>query len=81
MKPTVIDDAISSGYQDHVESIFNSNFSWYFTPRISDDVSADQKPDFHILYLRTQLHIQIIMESLLPIFFELLNKYKRGLKQ
>jgi len=80
VKPTVIDDAISSGYQDHVESIFNSNFSWYFTPRISDDVSADQNTGFSHLVFEDTTSYSNHYGVLLPIFFEALNKYKRGLK-
>ena len=80
MKPTVIDNAISSGYQDHVESIFNSNFSWYFTPRISDDVSADQNTGFSHLVFEDTTSYSSHYGVLLPIFFEALNKYKRGLK-
>ena len=80
MKPTVIDNAISSGYQDHVESIFNSNFSWYFTPRISDDVSADQNTGFSHLVFEDTTSYSNHYGVLLPIFFEALNKYKRGLK-
>ena len=80
MKPIVIDNAISSGYQDHVESIFNSNFSWYFTPRISDDVSADQNTGFSHLVFEDTTSYSSHYGVLLPIFFEALNKYKRGLK-
>ena len=80
MKPTVIDNAISSGYQDHVESIFDSNFSWYFTPRISDDVSADQNTGFSHLVFEDTTSYSNHYGALLPIFFEALNKYKRGLK-
>ena len=43
MRPVVIDNVISSGYQQYVENIFSTNFSWYFTPRVSDDVGEDPK--------------------------------------
>ena len=76
MKPTIIDNVISSGYQDCVENIFDINFSWYFTPRISDDVNTDPNTGFSSIILKTRLHIQIIMESCYPYFLRLLISIK-----
>ena len=61
MRPVVIDNVISSGYQQYVENIFSTNFSWYFTPRVSDDVSEDPNTGFSHLYLRIKLLSQSIM--------------------
>jgi len=85
MKPTIIDDAISPAYQDFVENTFNSNFSWYFTPRITefnrDDVSVDQNTGFsHLVFENNTTHSNHY-GVLLPILFEALNNHKtRGLK-
>ena len=80
MKPTVIDNVISSGYQQYVENIFSMNFSWYFTPRVSDDVNADPNTGFSHLIFEDTTTYSNHYEALLPVFFEALDKYKRGLK-
>ena len=80
MKPTIIDNVISSGYQDFVENIFDMNFSWYFTPRISDDVSTDPNTGFSSIIFEDKTPYSNHYGVVLPIFFEALNKYKRGLK-
>tara|TARA_Y100000592_G_scaffold29446_1_gene47021 strand:+ start:2880 stop:3419 length:540 start_codon:yes stop_codon:yes gene_type:complete len=80
VKPTVIDNVISSAYQDYIENIFSMNFSWYFTPRISDDVSTDPNTGFSHLIFEDTTTYSNHFGILLPVFFEAFNKYKRGLK-
>lgn len=80
MKLTIIDDVISSSYQQHIENTFNINFSWYFTPKITDDLSSDQNTGFSHLLFEDQTTYSNHYNTTLPIFFEALNKYKKGLK-
>ena len=80
MRPVVIDNIISSGYQQYVENIFSMNFSWYFTPRVSDDVSEDSNTGFSHLIFEDTTTFSKHYDTLLPIFFEALDKKERGLK-
>ena len=78
MRPVVIDNVISSGYQEYVENIFSMNFSWYFTPRVSDDVSEDSNTGFSHLIFEDKTPFSKHYDALLPIFFEALDKKERG---
>lgn len=80
MRPVVIDNVISSGYQQYVENIFSTNFSWYFTPRVSDDVSEDPNTGFSHLVFEDKTTFSKHYDTLIPIFFEALDKKERGLK-
>ena len=79
MRPVVIDNVISSGYQEYVENIFSINFSWFFTPRVSDDVSEDSNTGFSHPIFEDKTFSKHY-DALLPIFFEALDKKERGLK-
>jgi hypothetical protein len=80
MRPIVIDNVISLGYQQYVENIFSMNFPWYFTPRVSDDVSEDSNTGFSHLIFEDTTTFSKHYDTLLPIFFEALDKKERGLK-
>ena len=56
------------------------DFSWYFTPRISDDVSEDPNTGFSHLVFEDKTPFSKHYNALLPIFFEALDKKERGLK-
>ena len=79
MRPVVIDNVISLGYQEYVENIFGMNFSWFFTPRVSDDVSEDSNTGFSHPIFEDKTFSKHY-DALLPIFFEALDKKERGLK-
>ena len=80
MRPVVIENVISSGYQQYVENIFSMDFSWYFTPRVSDDVSEDSNTGFSHLIFEDKTTLSKHYDAMIPIFFEALDKKERGLK-
>ncbi len=80
MKPIVIDNVVSSGYQQYIENTFNMSFPWYYTPRISDDVSDDMNSGFSHLVFDENNPLSKYFDALIPIFFEALEKYKKGIE-
>ena len=74
MRPVVIDNVISLGYQEYVENIFSMDFSWFFTPRVSDDLSEDLNTGFSHLVFEDKTTFSKHYDALLPIFFEALDK-------
>ena len=79
MRPVVIDNVISSGYQQYIENTFDTNFPWYFVPRVSEDVSEDSNTGFSNLVFENTTFSKHY-DALLPILFEALDKKERGLK-
>jgi hypothetical protein len=82
MKLTVLDNIISTGYQDLVEEIMGGTyFDWYFNSQISVVGGSDTNSGFtHKIFSiengnpvgTTYYHL------IFPILLEALNKYKRG---
>tara|TARA_B100000085_G_scaffold55142_1_gene48262 strand:- start:257 stop:799 length:543 start_codon:yes stop_codon:yes gene_type:complete len=79
---TVIDDCISEGYQNFIESILdNPEFPWYFNSQISVLDSSDPNSGFsHVAYRKNKNDMQQskYFDILLPVLFEAVDRYKKG---
>ena len=76
----VIDDVISSGYQEHIEHMFNNDFPWFYTPKVTIDIESDPNTGFsHLLFEEGQIYSNHY-GSVLPIFFEALDRCKNTLR-
>jgi len=78
----VIDDCISVGYQNFIESALdNAEFPWYFTSQISVPGSTDPNSGFSHTAFRNYENDQgrsKYFEILLPVLFEAIDRYKKG---
>jgi hypothetical protein len=81
-KIAVIDDCISVGYQNFVESTLDSSeFPWYYTSQISVPGSVDPNSGFSHTAFRNYENDKgrsQYFEILLPILFEAVDRYKKG---
>ena len=80
MNLTIIDDAISKGYQNLVENDFCSSYSsWYYNEHITDKnpQSNDTNSGFsHIIFAETKKSEYYAL--VYPILLEALDKYQKG---
>ena len=75
MKITILDNIISTGYQNHIQNLFcDKKFPWFFTPEISTPGENDPNSGLsHIIYKDNER--SPYFDSVLPILFEGLHKY------
>ena len=75
MKITILDDIISTGYQNHIQDIFfNQKFPWFFTPVISTTEGGVPNSGLtHIIYENNEK--SPYFDLVLPILFEGLYEY------
>ena len=83
MKLTVLDNVISEGYQNYLSEQFTSNsFAWYYTPGATClEAEQDKNTAFSsLLFLNVdeRQHNNPGCDSLFPLLFEGISKYKEG---
>ena len=82
MKITILDNIISTGYQNYIQNLFcDKKFPWYFTPEISRPGEDDPNSGFsHTIYKNCNGQADErspYFDSVLPILFEGLHEYNR----